>query len=93
MYVKKSKLKLPQEGLRWMDLRGAAAYLSCSIQSVRRAIHRGEIKAVVMFGHLTVDRNDLDEMMTRNKKVLPPFRQGTRPAVAERHAKARQVAR
>ena len=92
MYVKKSKLKLPQEGQRWLDLRTAAAYESGSISSVRRQIRRGELKAVTILGHLVVDKNDIDELMLRNKRTLPPFRVGTKPAVAERHAKARKVA-
>lgn len=91
-YARKKTLKLPQQGQRWLDVKAAAAHATCSVQTIRRLVHSQQLRAITSLGHLVIDRNDLDELLLRNKKILPPYRIGTRPAVKARHERERQAA-
>jgi excisionase family DNA binding protein len=77
---------------RWLAVEAAAAYLDISANYLRRLIHDGQIKAI-RFGHnFRLDRLDLDQLMIRRKRVVPPYRKNTHPWVAKRHAVGRKRA-
>ena len=77
---------------RWLAVEAAAAYLAISPNYLRRLIHDGQLKAVRFGNHFRLDRLDLDQLMIRRKRVVPPYRKNTRPWVAKRHAKKRATA-
>ncbi len=78
--------------LRWLLVVEAAQYLRLSPQTVRQAIHSGELKAIRIGKGFHLDRTDLDRMMISRKKTIPPYRRGTRPWVAKRHTQNRKRA-
>lgn len=81
---------------RWLSVDQAAAYLGCSPQTIRSILHRGDLRATRLGPEgspYLLDRIDIDRFLERRKKILPPYRKGTRPAVAKRHVEARRVMR
>jgi len=77
---------------RWLTTAEAAEYLSVSVQSIRGFLHRGEIPAVRLgpsLGGYHIDREDLDKWLERRKRIVKPYRRGSRPYVAERWARQR----
>ena len=84
-------MPIPQELQRWFTVDQAAEYLQCSSQTIRSAMHRGEIRASNLRdgSPYLIDRIDLDRFLERRKRVLPPYRRGTRPWVKKRHAEER----
>lgn len=77
---------------RWLAVEAAAAYLAISANYLRKLIHDGQIKAIRLGNNFRLDRLDLDQLMLRRKRVVPPYRKNTRPWVAKRHAKNRKRA-
>src|SRR5690348_12213810 len=78
---------------RWMLVPDAARYLCVSPQTIRALIHRGEFPAVRMSpagGGYHLDKNDLDKWLERQKRIVRPYRRGSRPWVAKRWATERQ---
>jgi excisionase family DNA binding protein len=69
-------------------------WLRVSAQYVRRILHAGELKAAGLGGSagFRIDRADLDQLMLRRKRVIPPYLKGNRPWVAARHAQNRKRA-
>jgi excisionase family DNA binding protein len=78
--------------LRWLTVDEAALYLRVSPGTIRTMIHNGEVKASRLGPQFRLDRQDLDQLLTRRKRVIPPYRKGGRPWVAERHARNRKRA-
>jgi excisionase family DNA binding protein len=78
---------------RWLDVREAAAYLGVSIGYIRRLIHDGELKAGRLGMNFRIDRLDLDQLMLRRKRIVAPYRHGTKPWVSARHKKNRRALR
>jgi excisionase family DNA binding protein len=78
---------------RWFNVAEAAQYSRASRQKIRQLIHRGLLKAVrgVGSGYL-IDRADLDSFLTRQKRIIPPYRKNSHPWVARRHAENRKAA-
>jgi excisionase family DNA binding protein len=70
---------------RWLPIAQAAAYLGVSAQTIRSILHRGEIRASRLSegSPYLLDRLDLDRFLERRKRILPPYRKGTRPWVKE----------
>lgn len=89
---KKAAVILPpfDPNLRWFLVEEAAQYLRLSPQTIRHAIHAGELRAVRIGKGFHLDRVDLDQLMDRRKDTIPPYRRGTRPWVAKRHAQNRK---
>jgi excisionase family DNA binding protein len=76
--------------LKWLLVPEAAAYLRVSPQTIRTLIHSGRLKATRGIGAgFRIDRADLDNLLLRKKKVIPPYRRGTHKWVTERWAKKR----
>jgi excisionase family DNA binding protein len=86
-------MAIPQAIPRWLSIAQAAVYLSVSAQTLRSILHRGEMRASRLSENspYLLDRLDLDRFLERRKQILPPYRKGTRPAVAKRHLEARKV--
>lgn len=80
---------VPLAERRWLTIPEAASCIAVSPNTVRGFIHDQELRAVPIGLMFRIDRNDLDEFMLRRKKVVAPYRRGSRPWVAERHAKDR----
>ncbi|PYU26987.1 MAG: hypothetical protein DMG30_00515 [Acidobacteria bacterium] len=77
---------------RWFTIGEAAAYLRCSPQTVRNLIHRQEIRAAKLGDWaFRLDRHDLDHYLEMRKRVVAPYRRGTHPWVAKRHAQSRKA--
>jgi excisionase family DNA binding protein len=77
---------------RWLLTSGAAAYIKVSPQTIRSMLHRGEIPAIRLgpgVGGYHIDRADLDRWLERQKKIIRPYRRGSRPWVAKRWAERR----
>ncbi|HXX20524.1 MAG TPA: helix-turn-helix domain-containing protein [Candidatus Acidoferrum sp.] len=71
---------------RWFTTEQAAQYLSVSVSTIRAVLHRGEIKAARLqprAGGYHIDRNDLDSWLERRKRIVPPYRAGSRPWVRD----------
>ena len=87
-------MAIPQAVPRWLSISSAASYIGVSVQTLRSILHRGEIGASRLSegSPYLLDRFDLDRFLERRKRILPPYRKGTRPAVAKRHLEARKVA-
>ena len=85
-----------QPNQRWLSVAAAATYLGVSPQSIRNALHHGALRAAKLApGHSNtymIDRLDIDRLLERGKRVLPPYRKGTRPWVAKRWAAERRTA-
>jgi excisionase family DNA binding protein len=83
----------PIEVPRWLSISSAAAYIGISVQTLRSILHRGELRASRLSSGspYLLDRLDVDRFLERRKRVIPPYRKGTRPAVAKRHLEARKV--
>lgn len=79
---------------RWLSVFQAADYLGCSPQTIRAILHRGELRAstLVSGGPYLIDRVELDRFLERHKRILPPYRRGSKPWVARRHAANRRPA-
>lgn len=81
------------ESQRWFTINEAAIYLRCSPSTIRNLIHRGAIRAAKLGDwDYRIDRLDLDHYLEKRKKIVAPYRVGTHPAVAQRHAAARKRA-
>jgi excisionase family DNA binding protein len=78
---------------RWLTVESAAAYLHVHAQTIRNAMRRGDIRAsrLADAGPYLIDRFELDRLLERRKKVLGPYRKGTHPWVAKRHAENRKA--
>lgn len=77
----------------WLTVEQAAQRLQLSSGYVRKLIHDGILKVIVIGpGSQRIDRADLDQMMQRRKKILAPYRTGTHPWVAARFAKGKKRA-
>lgn len=76
---------------KWLTVSDAAKYSKSSQTTIRKLIHAGLIRAVpgVSKGYL-IDMSDVDAYLNRMKKVISPYRRGTRPAVAARWAARRK---
>ncbi len=79
--------------LRWLTVQDASRYLQVSPQTVRGIIHEGRLKVVRVGLHFRIDRADLDSVMMRRKQTVSPYRRGTHPWVAQRHAENRKRAK
>jgi excisionase family DNA binding protein len=79
-------------GDRWLTIAEAASYLKVCQNKLRGVLHSGKIKAVKLGRHYRIDRIDLDNWLIRQKQIVPPYRKGTRPWVADRHAAEREAA-
>jgi excisionase family DNA binding protein len=77
---------------RWLTVDQAAAYLQVIPNTIRNLIHDGSLKAARLGYKFRIERVDLDLMMTRRKRVVPPYRRGLRPWVSARHAENRKRA-
>jgi excisionase family DNA binding protein len=76
--------------LKWLLVPEAAQYLRVSPQTIRALIQSGRLKAARGIGAgFRIDRSDLDNLLLREKKVIPPYRRGTHKWVTERWAKKR----
>lgn len=80
---------VPLSERRWLTLPEAAAYLGFSANRIRKFIHDGELPASPVGLIYRVDRAALDTLMLRRNRIIPPYRRGTRPAVAQRWAEYR----
>jgi len=67
----------------------ASQYLRVSTGTIRQLIHSGEIQAARIGLGYRLDRADLDHALARRKRIVPPYRKGTHPAVADMWAKKR----
>lgn len=76
--------------LKWFNVALAARYALCSQTYIRQLIHGGELKAVRLGQTYRIDRVDLDQFLTRRKRFVAPYRKGTHPWVAKRHAQERK---
>jgi excisionase family DNA binding protein len=78
--------------VKWLTVEEASRYLRVSAQYVRRILHGGELKAAGLGGSagFRIDRVDLDQLMLRRKRTVPPYRKGSHPWVAARHDANRQ---
>ena len=78
---------------RWLSVEAAADYIGCSPQTIRAIIHRGELRASRLSdgGPYLIDRFELDRLLERRKRIVPPYRRGSRPWVAKRHAVRRSA--
>jgi excisionase family DNA binding protein len=76
---------------RWLSINQASAYVGVSAQTIRSIIHRGELRASQLNDRspYIIDRLDLDRLVERKKRIVPPYRKGTRAWVAKRHAQER----
>jgi len=77
---------------RWLSVEQAAEYLGCSPQTIRSILHRGELRATRLGPEgspYLLDRLDIDRFLERRKRVLPPYRRGSKPWVKKRHAAER----
>ena len=74
---------------RWFTVDEAALYLRVSPGNIRTLIHRQDIRASRLGPSYRLDRADLDSFLEKRKQYHAPYRKGTRPAVAERHARGR----
>jgi excisionase family DNA binding protein len=75
---------------RWRTVEEAALYLRCSEQHVRRLIHGAELRAVRFAKGYLLDQSDLDNLLLRRKRFFSPYRSGSKPWVARRHAQNRK---
>jgi excisionase family DNA binding protein len=76
--------------LKWLTVDEAAHYLRVGSHTIRHTIHAGELKAAKFGQGYRIDRADLDQLLLRKKRVIAPYRRGTRPWVAKRHAENRR---
>ena len=74
----------------WFDVAEASVYLHVSPQTLRRFLHDGSLRAARVGKGFLLDRADLDSFVLRRKRVIPNYRRGTRPWVAQRHAQERK---
>jgi excisionase family DNA binding protein len=74
---------------RWFTVDEAALYLRVSPGNIRTLIHRQDIRASRLGPSYRLDRVDLDVFLEKRKQYQAPYRKGTRPAVAARHARQR----
>jgi excisionase family DNA binding protein len=77
---------------RWLNVGEAASYLGISTSYLRALIHDGGIKAARVGNTFRLDRLDLDTLMLRRKRIVAPYRRGTKPWVAALHRKNRKRA-
>lgn len=77
---------------RWFDVDEAAIHARCSPQTIRSLIHKGELPAARLGNNFRLDREDLDRLLERRKTFHAPYRRGSRPWVAQRHARNRKRA-
>jgi excisionase family DNA binding protein len=68
---------------RWLSVAQAAAYLGCSHQTLRRALHSGNLRATRILdgGPYLLDRADIDRYLERRKRTIAPYRVGSKPHV------------
>jgi excisionase family DNA binding protein len=76
---------------RWLTIAEAAIYARRSEQAIRSWIHGGGLRASKPDANYLIDRQTLDEFLIRHERVVGPYRVGTRPAVARRHATNRKA--
>lgn len=88
---KKKVVSTPAPDQRWMRIDAGARYMGRSVQYVRNLIHAGKLRVSKPDSQYLLDRNDVDEFLIRHKRIAPPYRRGTRPAVALRHARKRKA--
>jgi excisionase family DNA binding protein len=81
---------LPQ---RWFTVEEAASYLRVSHQTIRNILHSGQLKAARVGARFRIAIEDLDDFLARSRRAVAPYRRGTRPWVARRHAANRKRAR
>ena len=85
-------MPIPTEVQRWFTVDEAAEYLRCCPQTIRNAMHRGDLRATQLGpegASYLLDRMDIDRFLERRKRVIPPYRKGTRPWVKKRHKEER----
>jgi excisionase family DNA binding protein len=84
-------MSIPTEVPRWLTVPQAAVYLNVTPQTIRAAMHRGELRATQLRERspYLLDRLDIDRYLERRKRALPPYRRGSKPWVSKRHAEAR----
>ena len=78
---------------RWLTVEDAALYLRVSPQTVRNVMRRGDVQAsrlATSGGPYLLDRREIDSLLERRKRKLPPYRKNTHPWVAKRHAENRR---
>ena len=69
---------------KWFTVAEAARYIRVSPGKLRHIIHAGQLKAVRGLGvGFRIDRADLDSLLARSKRIIPPYRQGSRPWIAD----------
>ena len=76
---------------RWLSINQAAAYVGVSAGTIRSILHRGELRASRLSAGspYLIDQFDLDRFIERRKRIVPPYRRGSKPWVAKRHAEER----
>ena len=74
-----------------MTIAEAALYMRRSVQGVRNLIHSGQLRVSKPDSQYLLDRHAIDEFLVRRERIATPYRKGTRPAVAARHAAARKA--
>jgi excisionase family DNA binding protein len=75
---------------RWFTIDEAALYLRISASTLRKILHAGELKAARLGPNYRLERTDLDQFLLKRKRVIAPYRKGTHPWVAKRHAASRK---
>jgi excisionase family DNA binding protein len=82
----------PQEIIsKWLSVEQAAAHVNLSAQTIRNILHSGDLRAT-QIGHVyRIERSDLDSFMARRKRSVRPYRRGSKPYVAKRHAENRRA--
>jgi excisionase family DNA binding protein len=75
---------------RWLTVADAAVYARRSSPTIRAMLHRGEVPAARFGAGYLIDRADLDRWLERQKRLVRPYRRGTKPWVADRWARARK---
>jgi len=83
----------PQETISnqvWFTVDEAAAHLRLSPSYIRHLIHDRQLKAARVGNEFRLEKCDLDQLLTRRKKFMAPYRKNTRPAVAKRWAEYRE---
>jgi excisionase family DNA binding protein len=76
----------------WRTIQEAAERMRVCDQTVRGLLHSGELRASRVGRRYLLDVADLDAFVLRRKRIVPPYRNGSRPWVSAMHAENRKSA-
>lgn len=76
---------------RFFTVEQAAAYLQRSPGWIRNQIRSGALPVSPLGGYL-IDPADLDRLVLKRKRIMPPYKKNSHPWVRARHAKTRAKA-